>query len=296
MRMHLRPVSLCAALLIVGASCTPAEQGISPPPQTPTPAPTPTPEPTPLPDPFERAEAYTSPDVTTLIQRLRRAEEAIRSPLTGDEDLPEHGRIQQAAYRQLARTPDWVPAVLDAVPRRLVRSVEANVQAQAELLDLTRPAEDLPDHWRIVEPPPPRDLRAFYAEAEERYNVGWTYLAAINLVETRMGRIQGDSTAGAQGPMQFMPGTWEAYGEGGDVNDPRDAIMAAARYLAANGAPDDMDRALFAYNRSQRYVRAITLYAQEMAADERTHLGYHHWQVYYRTERGDALLEPGWGS
>ncbi len=33
----------------------------------------------------------------------------------------------------------------------------------------------------------------------------WYYLAAINLIETRMGRIDGLSTAGAQGPMQFLP-------------------------------------------------------------------------------------------
>ena len=69
-----------------------------------------------------------------------------------------------------------------------------------------------------------------------------------------MGRIRGTSTAGAKGPMQFLPSTWEAYGEG-DIEDPDDAIMAAARYLANYGAPADMDRALFAYNHSDHYVR-----------------------------------------
>jgi len=31
------------------------------------------------------------------------------------------------------------------------------------------------------------------------------------------GSIQGDSTAGAQGPMQFLPSTFDAYGNGGDI-------------------------------------------------------------------------------
>ena len=65
----------------------------------------------------------------------------------------------------------------------------------------------------------------------------WTYLAAIHLVETRMGRIRGASTAGARGPMQFLPSTWALYGAGGDINDPRDAILAAARLLRHHGAP-----------------------------------------------------------
>src|SRR5437899_2712296 len=80
-----------------------------------------------------------------------------------------------------------------------------------------------------------------------RGRVPWSYLAAIHLVETRMGRIRATSVAGAQGPMQFMPATWERYGEG-DVNSDRDSIRAAARYLRANGAPGRMADALFRYN------------------------------------------------
>ena len=56
--------------------------------------------------------------------------------------------------------------------------------------------------------------------------------------------------------MQFMPATWRAYGLGGDIDDPRDAILAAANYLHASGAPQDVDRALYAYNHSRAYVRA----------------------------------------
>ena len=89
--------------------------------------------------------------------------------------------------------------------------------------------------------------------------------------------------------MQFIPSTWEIYGRGGDIESTADAIPAAARLLADRGAPDDMARALHAYNNSNRYVRAITLYAQQIQADERAYLGYHAWEAYY----GDRVLPPG---
>ena len=58
--------------------------------------------------------------------------------------------------------------------------------------------------------------------------------------------------------MQFMPATWAAYGLGGDVQDPRDAILGAANYLHANGAPGEPRRALYHYNPSQLYVEATS--------------------------------------
>jgi membrane-bound lytic murein transglycosylase B len=63
--------------------------------------------------------------------------------------------------------------------------------------------------------------------------VPWQYLAAVNFVETKFGRIRGTSIAGAQGPMQFLPSNWKQYGKGGDINSDRDAIAAAARFLQA---------------------------------------------------------------
>ena len=61
------------------------------------------------------------------------------------------------------------------------------------------------------------------------------YGLAINLAETRMGRIVGVSSAGAVGPMQFLPATWESCCVG-DPTDAHDAILGAATYLAANDA------------------------------------------------------------
>ena len=128
--------------------------------------------------------------------------------------------------------------------------------------------------------------------------MGWEYLAAINLIETGMGRIRGTSVAGAQGPMQFMPATWAAYGAGGDINSTRDAIMAAGRYLAANGFanPGGIDGALFAYNRHPAYVRGVSAVAKVMELDPQTFYGYYHWQVYYLTTVGDVLLPVGYES
>jgi membrane-bound lytic murein transglycosylase B len=133
----------------------------------------------------------------------------------------------------------------------------------------------------------------YYKAAEAEFGVHWSYLASINLIETRMGRIRGVSSAGALGPMQFMPATWAAYGEG-DVNSDKDAIRAAARYLKASGAPGDMVKAIWHYNHSYKYVRAVMHYADVMRADPNAYRGYHQWQVYYLTSFGDILLPVGY--
>src|SRR5206468_3736516 len=184
------------------------------------------------------------------------------------------------------------PAALRAPPATPAPPV---VSATAAPPATVVPWPDLPSAWRIVAPAPMDDLARYYREAEADFGVPWSYLAAIHLVETRMGRIRGTSVAGAQGPMQFMPGTWAAYGEG-DVNSDRDAIRAAARYLKANGAPANMPNALFRYNNSQRYVRAVTAYAEVMRAEPNAYRGYYNWQVYYLTTKGDILLPVGYGS
>ena len=62
----------------------------------------------------------------------------------------------------------------------------------------------------------------------------------------------------------------------------------------ANGAPGDMQRALYAYNHSQAYVNALIDYANVMKADPLAYRGYHGWQVYYPTVDGPVLLPIGW--
>jgi hypothetical protein len=233
------------------------------------------------------------PAVTTAADRLAAqlttAETAIRDPATPSWKLPALGRGQQRAYRTLVRQPRLVPKVLAELPPRLRRVVRANVLAGGELRKLNRPARRLP-RWRIVAPAPAGHLLAAYRAAQAELAVPWEYLAAIHLVETRLGRIRGTSSAGAQGPMQFLPSSWRRYGRGGNIHATGDAILAAARLLRANGAPTDMAGALYAYNPSRRYVRAVSAYAGQLRANQRAFLGYYHWQVFY----GDTLLPEGY--
>ncbi|MGI9034161.1 MAG: lytic transglycosylase [Candidatus Aeolococcus gillhamiae] len=225
---------------------------------------------------------------TVVIATLAAVETSIRDPSTPGADLDRLGRQEQELYRALFAHPDWQPAAVAGVPSAVRPAVEANLAAAAELARLSGPKPELP-HWRVVTPAPAASLVAYYKRAGAASGVAWPYLAAINLVETRMGRIRGASSAGAQGPMQFLPSTWAIYGAGGDINSEHDAIAAAARLLRANGAPKDMARALLAYNNSKHYVNAVTAYAGVIAADERAYVAYHAWQVYY----GDRLLPEG---
>src|SRR5829696_8143902 len=239
------------------------------------------------------APPRSAPAVTAAAERLAAqlttAETAIRDPATPTGKLPALGRRQQRAYRALVRHPRLVPKVLAQLPPALRRTVKANLVAGSELHKLNRPARRLP-RWRIVAPAPAGQLLAAYRTAEAKLAVPWEYLAAIHLVETRLGRIRGTSSAGAQGPMQFLPATWRRYGHGGDIQATGDAILAAARLLAANGASADMAAALYAYNPSRRYVRAVSAYAGQLRANQRAFLGYYHWQVFY----GDTLLPEGY--
>jgi soluble lytic murein transglycosylase-like protein len=229
-----------------------------------------------------------------IATQIASAERAIRDVKVTGTELAWTGHLQQRIYRTISARPEWREAFLAAVPAAMRSVVTANLDATSDLRATVVPGPDLPTAWRIVDPAPLDDLARFYRDAETEFGVPWSYLASIHLVETRMGRIRGTSVAGAQGPMQFMPGTWAAYGEG-DVNSDRDAIRAAARYLKANGAPANMPNALFRYNNSQRYVRAVTAYAEVMRAEPDAYRGYYGWQVYYLTTKGDILLPVGYG-
>lgn len=230
-------------------------------------------------------------DAAYVADELGYVEPALRS---GDTEAVEYaglGDRQQRAYHLLAAHPDWLPAVLSAVPASVRSIVQDNLSAAQQIDSLNGSRTTLP-HWRIIAPPAADVLMGYYNEAQQTYGVPWQYLAAINLIETNMGRIQGLSSAGAQGPMQFMPATWAYYGHG-DVNNPHDAILAAGRYLHAHGAPADMNRAVYAYNPSWLYVRAVMLYAKQMFADSRAYMGYYNWQVYVQTTTGEVLLPEG---
>jgi soluble lytic murein transglycosylase-like protein len=237
-----------------------------------------------------------SDDPPTAATQLVAAERALRDPTTTPQVVSDNASIQQLAYRYLGTHPEWDATVLEQVPVELRDAVSANLNARRELAAIPGSVvhDELPA-WRIQAPLPADDLLGAYRKAEQEFGVGWNYLAAINLVESDLGRIHGLSTAGAQGPMQFMPATWDAFGGGGDVNAAPDAIAGAARYLAHNGfAEGNVDGALYRYNNSQHYVNAIKSIASVLAADPRSFNGYYGWDVFYATTAGVVRLPIGY--
>jgi murein DD-endopeptidase MepM/ murein hydrolase activator NlpD len=161
---------------------------------------------------------------------------------------------------------------------------------------------------------PDRVLEAYRAAAAWCEGLRWELLAGIGWVETRHGTSGGaavndetgeavpwifgpplDGREGMQrlpvgewvgwwglagpwqqavGPMQFLPGTFEAWAVDQDGNgtanphDIDDATATAARYLCggAGGAITDERAALLRYNRSERYVLEVLTYADGLAA------------------------------
>ncbi|HYZ13210.1 MAG TPA: transglycosylase SLT domain-containing protein [Actinomycetota bacterium] len=200
---------------------------------------------------------------------------------------------EQRIYRWLAERPAVADGVIDRLARRIALEAGRNVAATHALFEHFGAVSVLPD-FRIRRPEPADVLRSYFRAAERRFGIDWEVLAAVMLIETRMARIRSASSAGAQGPMQFIPSTWEAYGMGGDINDPEDAIMGAANYLRASGAPGDYRRALHAYNPVDAYVDAVWWYARTMTRFPDAYYAYYNWQVYVRTVDGDVRLSgPG---
>lgn len=241
------------------------------------------------------AQPRLATDPDRLAQDLVADERALRDPSTPEAAMTQAARRQQVAYRAIGRHPEWDGIIRPRIPADLVAFYDRNVDARRQLATLAHPKDTLPA-WRI-EPQPPVDvLLGAYRDAEAASGVGWNFLAAINLIETHFGSVSGTSTAGAQGPMQFMPSTFAAYGLGGDIHSPRDSIMAAGNYLAANDFASNPDNALYRYNNADAYVRAVSDYAAAMAADPAAFGAFYRWDVYYVSTAGDVLLPIGYAA
>src|SRR5437588_1854852 len=126
-------------------------------------------------------------------------------------------------------------------------------------------------------PASPSYMRLYHrAAAAQCPGLSWSVLAAIGQVESGHGRDTSTSYAGAMGPMQFLPETFDAYAVDGnhdgitDIMDPYDAIYTAARYLCANGAanggPDSLARAIWHYNHADWYVQMVLTLSQQYRA------------------------------
>jgi hypothetical protein len=181
---------------------------------------------------------------------------------------------QQRIYRMLARDPELARDVVAGLSSSVAREARINVAAGSDLLSLAGPVAR-PDLIRTQAPEPPGVLLGFYQEAEERFRVAWQVLAAVNYTESKFGRVVSASSAGAQGPMQFIRSTWAAY-------------------LHASGAPGNYRVALYHYNPVPEYVDAVMRYARQMTRDSRTFYAYYNWQVFVLTKQGEVRLTgPG---
>jgi hypothetical protein len=199
---------------------------------------------------------------------------------------------QQRIHLLLAARPRLAKRVLARVPGRVAAHARATMRARRKLAALATPQPR--SSFRVGRPAPAGVLLRSYREAQRRFRVAWPVLASVNFIESAFGRMRNMSTAGARGPMQFIPSTWAAYGMGGDVRQPHDAILGAANYLHANGAPRDYRSALYHYNPSWLYVDAVLTYADRIRSDPRNFFAYYAWQVFVRTPGGVRRISgPG---
>jgi Transglycosylase SLT domain len=234
---------------------------------------------------------FMHPGARTPVRRLAVDEALLRSSLRhwrasdpGLLDRPPPAALAAAADErrvvyELAKSPALARGTLAAFSAHTAEPLRAAVAAARDLQRLAGPSTGTPAPLHLVPPLPAGELLADYRAAQRRFGVHWQVLAAVNLIETAFGRVDSRSSAGAQGPMQFLPATWRAYGLGGNIHSPRDAILGAANYLHRSGAPGDDRRALYAYNHSTLYVNAVLTYARQMTRDPLAYLRYYAWEA-----------------
>jgi hypothetical protein len=156
----------------------------------------------------------------------------------------------------------------------LRHDVRAALHGSGETLVRLRPRHAPPVVAGHVPSGKPTSYIQLFQESAARYCPGlpWEVLAAIGQIESGFGANTGPSTAGALGPMQFLPSTWAVWGISGfgdrgppDINDPFDAVPSAARYLCAAGGSTaaGLPRAIFAYNHANWYVNEVLALARQ---------------------------------
>ena len=192
--------------------------------------------------------------------------------------------VNSSVAARLGLVPDL--AVLINAPvdnlATLVTQVRAVTGAQSHVVSLQPTTVGMPGPLPVDSSVPtgrPATYMQLYQESAARYCPGlsWTVLAAIGEVESGNGANVGPSTAGALGPMQFMPSTWQVWGIDGfgdtaapNIMNPFDAVPSAAGMLCADGAAkggSSLYGAIFAYNHADWYVNEVLAIAREYATD-----------------------------
>jgi Transglycosylase SLT domain len=162
----------------------------------------------------------------------------------------------------------------------LLSQVKSVIGASGQVRNLVAYSEvtvgNLPVNTNVPTTGVPSSYLMLYQESAKQYCPGmsWTVLAAIGEIESGNGANDGPSSAGALGPMQFLPSTWAAWGIDGfgqtgppDIMNPLDAVPSAARMLCADGAgnPATLRNAIFDYNHATWYVNEVLALASEYA-------------------------------
>lgn len=195
-----------------------------------------------------RAQQRSTASVTTARDILAAAGR-LAGLLTQQQQLLDQATAQQASEHARARL------FAERARARLRAEVAATQAIAAQRVPSTGPL-----------PASAAYLALYHTAAATCPGLAWQLLAAVGQVESGHGRNVGTSSAGAQGPMQFMPATFAAYAVDGDhdgttdIMDPADAIFTAAHFLCVHGAgtgPAGVQAALLAYNHAQWYVRLV---------------------------------------
>jgi membrane-bound lytic murein transglycosylase B len=236
------------------------------------------------------AQAVTS--ASTAVDRLRArpaaavAIDQLRQQLQVSQaefDLRQAVRDEQAAVYALAARPDLEAAtlrLLTAPHEAGLGQVTGALRAAWRLAGLDMATVRPRDTHRSAAAEPVDALLGYYRAAAGRTGVDWSYLAAINYIESDFGRVPGPSSAGALGPMQFLPDTWREYGGGGDILRASDSIQAAALFLARNGAPRNYDQAILRYNHDADYLAAVQGFAAALRSDPLWLTRFYYWSTF----------------
>ena len=160
-------------------------------------------------------------------------------------------------------------------PRRLLAGMSASLLVLGLAVAISEARASSVGPRPIVAAAPrvlPAEYQSYVSAAAACPGLDPMILVAIHDVETGRDARGETSSAGAIGPMQFLPDTWAAYGVDADhdgtvdVHNLTDALAGATRLLCRNGVADPATRgtAIWNYNHSWGYVRAVLIRAAEL--------------------------------
>jgi hypothetical protein len=196
------------------------------------------------------------------------------TPARAPKAIRKHKKRPPAASAPLVTLPTHLDVTASTIPRRVLASYvnaakladksDAECHVRWQTLagigfiesDHARSGGSERPHWNGVASPP-----ILGPVLDGRGGVGAVPDTDDGLLD---GNLRWDR---AVGPMQFIPSTWVRYAADGNhdgIKNPEqidDATLAAADYLCATGPdlnqPKHLIRAVYAYNHSDTYVRAV---------------------------------------